>query len=285
MSAKEDNSAEKSDGLECFNFQLLLDDISGSNKKRKYSSREAVQNEYSGKKEEKQMGRGYPDISGSAGQNDGIYGQGPRHKHSADNIMVGLHSPSDKKGGEKNTMPGTRSECNEMTRDFNIWGRYDIDKASGFKTLFGAKFQKQESKFKMRSAVKPSRESDPFDEADLQPPLIKKNSLKMSAGDEFYPRDATNYRKLSYQDHYLPQGSKETSEDILDIKKKLNLDHFALSPNISPVKEGGLPKLASYVSPDLGTLVRQIESSVSSLISKIESEEEFPQITVTFGKR
>lgn len=289
MSEEDECSPEKADGLECFQFQLLLDDFSSSQKKARKASAHEVQEEYFREYENSINANNGQGRKWSMSEFDKLSKKN-HYRMSEDNINVpfdefpvGLAHKHELDGASE-----TKSECPESRKSFNIWGSHKLPKNSLFKDHLGVKFDSSPDKQTLisNSDAKPPIRKESEDLRLAQPLTEKKKSLRGARRDGFYPKDQQGYRKLSYQETPISKTIDLLADDEpLDIRVKLNLNNFSLfTANPCPTSPTQAQKFAQYVQNDVGGLLQLIEKSLDLKIKSKDSQD-FPTLNSTIPNR
>lgn len=290
MSDDDECSPARADGLECFQFQLLLDDFSSSQKKVRKASAHEAQEEYF-----REYERSLRTMNGQARKwSMSEFENLSRKNHyrmSEDNIQtladelpVGLVHKKETEGHSE-----TKSECPENKRAFNIWGAHHVPKNGFFKDHKSMKLvpSTEKDSFFANSDSKPNLRKESEDLHIMLPLTEKKKSLRAARRDGFYPKDQPSYRKLSYQETSLTRPIDRLLDDEpLDIRVRLNLNNFALfTSNQGPHSPSQVQKFAQYVQNDVGTLLQLIEKRLDLKIKSNDSQQDFPSLDSTMPKR
>lgn len=287
--SEDEFSPEKSDGLECFNFQLLLDDFNSSHKKQRKASAHEAQEEYFKEYEGNLMGREgnrkysfMNDFEKLSKKN--------HYKLSEDNINtvfdehpVGLLQCNGTLGFSE-----TKSECQEPKRSYNIWNGQWGAKNDALRAHFANKLEENARKTTIfaNSDAKFSKRKESADLHFTGPATEKKKSLRSARRDGFYPKETQNYRKLSYQETAVTTATLGgIDETPLDIRVRLNLNHLTFCDSglgIRPL--GSNQKLSQYVHNDIPCLLQLIETRLDLKI-KSQNTEEFPSLANKLADR
>jgi hypothetical protein len=289
MSEDEECSPEKADGLECFQFQLLLDDFSSSQKKARKASAHDAQEEYFREYENSIKVMDGQGRKWSMSEFDKLSRKN-HYKSSEDNINlqfdelpVGLAQRTETDGASE-----TKSECPEHRRSFNIWGCHKVPKSGIFKDHLSTKFEPSAEKQSLfaNSDAKPNLRKESEDLHYSSPQTEKKKSLRGAKRDGFYPKEQQSYRKLSYQENTFSKPNHLLIDDEpLDIRVKLNLNSFSLfASNPASALSSQSQKFAQYVQNDVGSLLQMIEKRLDLRI-KSSDRQDFPSLESTIPKR
>ena len=253
MSEDEEVLEDFDDGLDCFAFQLLLDDVSSTHKKNRKASQTSDLFEEHHRDGDRSHREEEP-LSRSLKSDLERVGGRPAYKKSEDNINSYFGDPPASLFylEESYSQQETRSECPEPRKGFNIWGEHSIKCKDGLIAYFAPRAQKKADC--PNSDVKPAKAKDD-DQADPLA-LKKKKSLRLSKRDEFYPKD-TSYRKLSYQESELNRH-EHFGGGLLDLKLKLNMHTlplmFSANYELNPQRSESI-NFAKYVQHDVPGLL------------------------------
>jgi hypothetical protein len=261
--SSEDECENYSDGLECFQFTLLLDDVSSTRQKYRKLSAEEYLREYEGSRGCKESKEICSDRSGTRVE------EAERKNSMAFNEQpwIGLHSE-------------TKSECPpEPKQCFKLWGSHRTCKA------LASHFQDKKPQVVM-SAVKARRDDDSGESSS--PEVVKKKSLRNSKREEFHPRESphSSHRKLSYQDPPVTDPTLGFLPDqLLDIRARLNLDRITMCGpfGLSPVDTPSM-KLSQYVHDDLQSLMGLLKQRLEKELESRDSQE-FPDFNTVLSSR
>lgn len=280
--SEDEKSPEKSDGLECFNFQLLLDDFNSSHQKqRKASAHEAHDEyfkEYEGNLKDNEKHRKYSfveDFEKLSRKN--------HYKLSEDNIntVFDEHPIGILRTEKPLGFSETKSACQEPRRSYNIWSGQWGAKNDALRAHFTNKLEESTRKTTVyaNSDAKFIKRKESEDLNFAGPATDKKKSLRSARRDGFYPKEAQSYRKLSYQETTMSTITRGAIDETpLDIRVKLNLNNLTFCDVAFGIQSNGSnQKLARYVQNDLPSLLQMIETRLDVKI-KSQNCDEFPPL-------
>ena len=260
MSEEEEGSIEEiPDGLECFSFQLLLDDVSSSNKKmrqqKENSSRHLMGNQppsFKGAEE---------NISLSLRSDLEVDCMYNYSEDTINSIVDGISA--NQTCAPQSSQQETRSECPERRKSFNIWGEHFIDNRQ--QNLISKIARNGPGKKTSCPGSETKYLKNSMEKEVLSPePIRKKKSLRLSKRDEFYPKEVASniYRKLSYQDHEPTSYSGSFFGPPVDFETFGAPFHMILS---------------KHIQDDVHTLISIMHTNISQQIQSRE-DSEFPTL-------